>query len=87
MDVRTLEQITIEAVKQSETILKMKIMTADIENASDLIQDLCAHFNLTQLDSECSFPRLSVHITEICEMIETNNTLKTHFAANISENI
>ena len=66
MDVRTLEQITIEAVKQSETILKMKIMTADIENASDLIQDLCAHFNLTQLDSECSFPRLSVHITEIC---------------------
>jgi hypothetical protein len=62
MDVRTLEQITIEAVKQSETILKMKIVTADIENASDLVQDLCAHFSLTQLDSECSFPRLSANI-------------------------
>ncbi len=37
MDVRTLEQIKIEAVKQSETVLKMKIVTADIENASDLV--------------------------------------------------
>jgi RNA-binding protein YhbY len=74
-------------VKQSETVLKMKIVTADIENASDLVQDICAHFNLTQLDSECNFPRLTTNIANICEMIETNNTLKTHFAANISENI
>ena len=37
MDVRTLEQVKIEAVKQSETVLKMKIVTADIENASDLV--------------------------------------------------
>jgi len=87
MDIRTLEQVTIEAVKQSETVLKVKIIAADIESSSDLIQDICAYFGLAQLDSECNFPRLTADIANICEMIETSNTLKTHFAANISDSI
>jgi len=87
MDIRTLEQITIQAVKQSETVLKVKIITADIETASDLVQDICTYLGLAQLDSECSFPKLTADIANICEMIENSNTLKTHFAANISDSI
>ena len=67
--------------------LKVKIMTEEIETAADVVQDLAAHLGLEELVSTGSFSRMGTKLQEISETVEQSNTLKTHFAANISENI
>ena len=62
-------------------------MTEDIETAADVVQDLAANLAIEELQSTAQFARVSEKLTEVIETVEQRNTLKTHFAANISENI
>ena len=87
VDVRTHEPLVINVTKEAATVLLVTISSPEIETASEVLQDLCQGLNKTQVDSTCSFPRLNKHLTNIVESIENNNTMKTHFTANISENI
>ena len=69
------------------TSLKLRITTPDIEAASEIIQDLSNFFKIWELQSHASFPSLVTELTKINDTIEQSNTLKIHFAANMSENI
>ena len=62
-------------------------MAEDIETAADVVQDLAANLAIEELQSTAQFARVSEKLTEVIETVEQSNTLKTHFAANISENI
>ena len=62
-------------------------MTEDIEVASDLVQNLAGSFSESELTSTCSFTRMEEKLSNIIDTVEQSNTLKTHFAANIAENI
>ena len=62
-------------------------MTEEIETAADVVQDLAINLGLDELISTASFNRMGTKLQEITETVEQSNTLKTHFAANISENI
>ena len=62
-------------------------MTEDIETAADVVQDLAANLAIEELQSTAQFARVSEKLTEVIETVEQSNSLKTHFAANISENI
>ena len=63
------------------------MMTEDIETAADVVQDLAANLAIEELQSTAQFARVSEKLTEVIETVEQSNTLKTHFAATISENI
>lgn len=65
----------------------MKITTPDIETASELVQDMASHFKIWEMATKASFPCLQQELEKINEDIEQSNTLKIHFAANMSENI
>ena len=67
--------------------MKFKIMTEDMGTAADIVQDLSTKHNIEELTSNCSFSRVRKSLEEIKETVEQSNLLKTHFAANISENI
>lgn len=48
---------------------------------------MSAALGIDQLTSTCWFPRMTDKLNDIIDTVEQSNTLKTHFAANISENI
>ena len=52
-----------------------------------MVQDLAVNFAVEELQSSAQFGRVTEKLTEVIETVEQSNTLKTHFAANISENI
>jgi len=59
-----------------------------METAADIVQDLVAgYLKRSALASQCTFSRVEEKLGDILAVIEQSNTLKTHFAANISENI
>ena len=45
------------------------------------------HLELGELESEASFPLEMSKLKDICDKIEESNNLRTHFSANIQENI
>jgi hypothetical protein len=88
VDVRTHKPLSINfKVLDLVTRLAMKITTPDIETASELVQDIANHFKIWELQTKASFPCLQSELEKINEDIEQSNTLKIHFAANMSENI
>jgi hypothetical protein len=88
VDVRTHQPLSINfKVLDLVTRLAMKITTPDIETASELVQDIANHFKIWELQTKASFPCLQSELEKINEDIEQSNTLKIHFAANMSENI
>lgn len=60
-----------------------------MELASDIIQDLLAVFlKVKEFQSKASFPGEMLKLNDqILMKITESNSLKTHFAANISESI
>ena len=62
-------------------------MTEDMEAASDIIQHLSGALGVDELSSNCKFEKMTAKLQGITDTVEQSNTLKTHFAANISENI
>lgn len=88
VDVRTHQPLSLMfKVKDIATQLIMKITTPDIETASEIVQDLGSYFKIWELATKASFPSLTSELEKINEDIEQSNTLKVHFAANMSENI
>ena len=51
------------------------------------MQDMATSFGVDELQSTCSFARITEKLKDITDTVQQSNTLKTHFAANISENI
>ena len=62
-------------------------MTEDLDAAAKVVKSLSGALSIDQLTSTASFKRMSAKLAEIIDTVEQSNTLKTHFAANISENI
>jgi len=59
-----------------------------MEAAGDIIQDLVdKRLGITSLESEGSFPVEMRRLADILQKVEASNSLRTHFSANISENI
>ena len=58
-----------------------------MEAAADIIQNLSGALGVEELSSNCKFDKMTARLQEITDTVEQSNTLKTHFAANISENI
>lgn len=88
VDIRNHNPLTLLfTVQEVATSLKLRITTPDMEIASEIIQDLANYFKIWELQSKASFPGLTSELLKINETIEQANTLKIHFAANMSENI
>jgi hypothetical protein len=70
-------------------LCKLRIFTESIELASDLMQDLVADYlKILELESKARYPAEMERLNEeILKKIAESNSLKTHFAANISESI
>ena len=62
-------------------------MTEEIETAANVVQDMAVNLGLEELVSTAAFGRTNHKLLDILQTVEQSNTLKTHFAANISENI
>ncbi len=59
-----------------------------LETCGDIVQDLAANYlKVTELESQGTFPLEMQKLAEILQRIEESNQLKTHFSANISDNI
>ena len=57
-----------------------------MEVAGDIVQDLVAdHLGVTSLESEGTFPLEMEKLSQILQIVEDSNSLRTHFSANISE--
>ena len=65
----------------------MSLHTEDLEIAQDIVQDMCTSLGVQELNSTCRFDRVSNKLNDIIDTVAQSNTVKTHFAANISENI
>jgi hypothetical protein len=63
-------------------------MSDSIEVCGDIVQDFAsAYLKITELDSEASFPFEMKKLQDILARVQESNNLKSHFSANISENI
>ena len=62
-------------------------MTEDIVAAAMVVRSLTGALGVDSLTSTASFQRIKTQISEIANTVDQSNTLKTHFVANISENI
>lgn len=88
VDVRSHDSLVISIQKQSDfTTLAVTVMTEDIVAAALVVKSLASTLGLDNLTSTASFSRIRSQITDIADTVEQSNTLKTHFVANISENI
>ena len=65
----------------------VQVLTEDLQTAADVVQDMAGNLGVEELQSTCSFARTTEKLKDITDTVQQSNTLKTHFAANISENI
>eukprot|EP00347_Sterkiella_histriomuscorum_P000293 403376439 len=87
LDARSSLSLIISAI-MSGAGLQITFQCDSMETCGDLVQDLCLnHLKISELESTCQFPIEMQKLQEILSRIEESNQLKTHFSANISDNI
>lgn len=88
VDVRSHSPLYIYVSKKDFASANVEVRTPCFEMASEIVQSVfVANSNVDNLESTCSIPKMSDKLNEIIEIVNQSNVLKTHFAANISENI
>lgn len=87
LDVRTNNILKIN-VEVKDAQFEFVVMTNEIETAADIIQDLViGYLDINEFQSLAHFPEEFKRLQQIIEDIDEANAMRTHFAANISENI
>ena len=86
--VKTEKSLCITAQKQADyTTLQVSVNTEELETAAQIVQSVCGQLGVAEIQSTCQFSRMQEELKEILVTVEGQNTIKTQFAANISENI
>ena len=88
VDVRTHDPLHVQVQRSNDfQQVIVQVLTEELQTASDVVQDMSGVLGVEEMQSLCSFSRLNEKLKEIVDTVQQSNTLKTHFAANISENI
>ena len=66
-------------------ILKLKILSDEIELVGNLFQDLCADFTLVDIKSSVEYPFLNQELAIVTKSIERLDNLRNHFTLNMAE--